>query len=298
MLRLKNLIKQFIDYISVERGLAYNTLVSYHSDLLHFVEFCSQKKYDPLGDSSRVSVMAYLIQMKREGRAAATSSRRLAAIKAFYKYCLNENIIEQDPTENIESNRRQRKLPNVMTLVEVDILLSQPHKKTPAGLRDKAMLELLYATGIRVSELIGLNTSDINTGERYIRCLGKGARERIVPMGLVAAELLEEYLARGRAKLTGGKVTPALFVNCRGGRLTRQGFWKIIKKYARLGGINKEITPHTLRHSFATHLLENGADLRSVQELLGHADITTTQIYTHLTKNRLKEIYRRAHPRA
>lgn len=295
---MKNIIRQFVDYITVERGLAHNTLVSYQSDLLFYDQFCRNKGYELLGDSARMAVMAYLIHLKRQGMTPATSSRRLAAIKSFYKYCLGEGITDIDPTENIESGRRERRLPGVMSVGEVDILLNQPRLDTPSGLRDKAMLEVIYACGVRVSELTGLNVGDINMEEKYIRCLGKGAKERIVPLGSVAAEFLSEYTARGRGKLARGKATPALFLNRLGKRLTRQGFWKIIKKYARHGGITKAITPHTLRHSFATHLLENGADLRSVQELLGHADITTTQIYTHLTRSRLKEIYRQAHPRA
>lgn len=295
---MKNIIRQFVDYISVERGLAYNTLVSYQSDLLFYDEFCRNKGYDPMGSSARAAVMAYLINMRRQGMTPATSSRRLAAIKSFYKYCLGEGITDLDPTENIEAGRRERRLPGVMSVAEVDILLNQPRLDTPSGLRDKAMLEVIYACGVRVSELIGLNVGDVNMEEKYIRCLGKGAKERIVPLGRIAAGFLQDYTDRGRGKLTRGKATPALFLNRLGKRLTRQGFWKIIKKYARHGGITKEITPHTLRHSFATHLLENGADLRSVQELLGHADITTTQIYTHLTRSRLKEVYRQAHPRA
>ncbi|KJS18507.1 MAG: recombinase XerD [Peptococcaceae bacterium BRH_c4b] len=295
---MKSIIRQYMDYISIERGLAYNTLQSYQSDLLFFEEFCRNKGYDPMGDSARSAVMAYLISLKREGMASTTSSRRLAAIKSFYKYCLGEGITDRDPTENIESGKRSLKLPGVLSVSEVDVLLNQPRRDTPAGLRDKAMLEVIYACGIRVSELTGLNVGDVNIEQKYIRCLGKGAKERIVPMGRVAANSVQEYLSGARGRLTRGKATPALFINRLGSRLTRQGFWKIIKNYARRGGIRKDITPHTLRHSFATHMLENGADLRSLQELLGHADITTTQIYTHLTKSRLKEVYRQSHPRA
>lgn len=295
---MKSIIRQYMDYISVERGLAYNTLQSYRSDLLFFADFCLKKGYDPMGDTARSAVMAYLIGLKREGMASTTSSRRLAAIKSFYKYCLGEGITDVDPTENIESGKRSLKLPGVLSVAEVDVLLNQPRRDTPAGLRDKAMLEVIYACGTRVSELTGLNVGDVNIEQKYIRCLGKGAKERIVPMGKLAAGSVRDYLAGARGRLTKGKATPALFINRLGSRLTRQGFWKIIKNYARLGGISKDITPHTLRHSFATHMLENGADLRSVQELLGHADIATTQIYTHLTKSRLKEVYRQSHPRA
>lgn len=205
----------------------------------------------------------------------------------------------EDPTVNLESPKLGQRLPQVLTTAEVEALLSQPQLADPAGLRDKAMLELIYATGIRVSEMVTLDIEHVELDMGYIRCFGKGSKERIIPLGAVAAHYVREYLARSRVKLTKGKTEHrALFVNAQGKRLTRQGFWKILKKYAREANINKHITPHTLRHSFATHLLENGADLRSVQEMLGHADISTTQIYTHLTKIRLREVYTNAHPRA
>ncbi|MHB8157946.1 MAG: site-specific tyrosine recombinase XerD, partial [Desulfocucumaceae bacterium] len=228
----------------------------------------------------------------------ATISRRLAALKSLFRFLINEERIEIDPTENLESPKKTQKLPRVLTTGEVDQLLEQPQTGTVAGLRDKAMLELLYATGIRVSELVDLEKRDISLKEGYIRCLGKGSKERIVPMGDMAVHYMEAYLQRSRVKLIGKANSDALFLNHRGGRITRQGFWKIVKKYASRSNIQKDITPHTLRHSFATHLLENGADLRAVQELLGHADISTTQIYTHLTKKRLKEVYKSSHPRA
>lgn len=294
---MQGLVRRFIHYLTVERGLARNTLSSYQLDLNQYQVFCQSQGLNPLGEG-RNAVMAYLLKLKKDGRAPATISRHLAALKSFYRFLLNEGVISTDPTVNLESPRMAQRLPRVLTPDEVDRLLAQPRTNTPAGLRDKAMLELLYATGIRVSELVSMDLSDVNLEHGFIRCFGKGARERIIPLGSVAARYVAEYLTRARAKLTRGENASALFVNQQGHRLTRQGFWKIIKKYARQGRIAKVITPHTLRHSFATHLLENGADLRSVQELLGHADIATTQIYTHLTRTRLREIYDRTHPRA
>ncbi|OAT86491.1 site-specific tyrosine recombinase XerD [Desulfotomaculum copahuensis] len=295
---MESLVRGFIHYLGVERGLADNTLASYRLDLSQYRDFTRAQGLDPVGENGRRAVMAYLLKLKRDGRAPATISRHLAALKSFYRFLLNEQLIGVDPTANLESPRLTQRLPRVLTAAEVEVLLAQPRMGKPGGLRDKAMLELLYATGMRVTELVSLDVEHVNLDHAYVRCFGKGARERIVPVGSLAAHYVAEYLARGRTKLTRGKSTPALFVNQQGHRLTRQGFWKIIKKYARQGKIEKVITPHTLRHSFATHLLENGADLRSVQELLGHADISTTQIYTHLTRARLKEVYDQAHPRA
>lgn len=291
-------IKDFLNFIAVEKGLAKNTILSYRSDLVFYKNFCKIKGYDPLGSGGRTTVTAYLLQLKKENKSAATIARRLAAMKSLYKFLINEGIIGYDPTENMESPQKSLKLPRVLSVEEVDILLAQPLISTPGGMRDKAMLELLYATGVRVSELISLDKENINLREGYIKCIGKGSKERIVPLGPVAEHFILTYLQSARKKLINNLNNQALFVNHRGKRLTRQGFWKIIKKYTARSRIKKDITPHTLRHSFATHLLENGADLRSVQELLGHADISTTQIYTHLTRSRLKDIYRQSHPRA
>lgn len=291
-------IKDFLNFLAIERGLARNTVISYKSDLYFFKSFCLEKGFKPLGADGRPAVSAYLQHLKREGRSPSTISRRLAALKSLYGFLINEGRIDIDPTENMESPKKAQKLPRVLTTGEVDTLLAQPRISTTAGLRDKAMLELLYATGMRVTELVSLEKGDINLEEGYIRCLGKGSKERIVPIGHIAVHYLEAYMLRARAKLMGDKNSKHLFLNRRGEKLTRQGFWKIIKKYTARSKIKKDITPHTLRHSFATHLLENGADLRAVQELLGHADISTTQIYTHLTGTRLKEVHRKSHPRA
>lgn len=295
---MEGYVNEFINYLAVERGLAQNTLESYGRDLRQFQLFLQNSQKDLVKDSSRNTILSYLDNLQTKGRAVSTISRNLAAIKSFYQYLVRERYVEKDPAVNLESPKLEKKLPKILTISEVEELLKQPNVTLPAGLRDKSMLELLYATGIRVSELISLNISDVNLDMGYIKCYGKGAKERIVPLGSIAAKCVHEYMLKGRQKLVRTYEEPSLFVNHHGNRLTRQGFWKIIKKYAQEANIAKDITPHTLRHSFATHLLENGADLRSVQEMLGHADISTTQIYTHVTKNRLKEVYDKTHPRA
>ncbi|WP_333871086.1 site-specific tyrosine recombinase XerD [Desulforamulus putei] len=292
-------LEEFIHYLAVERGLAQNTLASYRIDLNQYLSHLRRQGVTSPAQTERNHILSYLYKLQKEGKAPATISRHLAAIKHFYRFLLAEGVISEDHTASLESPKLAQRLPKVLSTTEVETLLSQPQLADPAGIRDKAMLELLYATGIRVSELVSLNLQDVDLDMGYIRCFGKGSKERIVPLGSVAIHYVREYLSRSRVKLTRGKAEhPALFVNVQGKRLTRQGFWKIIKKYAREGKIDKPITPHTLRHSFATHLLENGADLRAVQEMLGHADISTTQIYTHLTKIRLREVYTNAHPRA
>ncbi|MEW6724353.1 MAG: site-specific tyrosine recombinase XerD [Bacillota bacterium] len=295
---MAKLIEDFIDYLQTERGLATNTLESYGRDLRQYSDFVAGGKGGGLEKVSRATIISYLLHLERQGKATATIARRLAALKAFYQFLVREQILESDPTANLESPKLEKKLPRVLTVKEVEDLLRQPNPLTVAGLRDRAMLEMLYATGIRVSELVNLSIADVNLEVGYIRCYGKGSKERIVPIGSMAQRSVDEYLKKARGKMIRHADEPALFVNHHGRRLTRQGFWKIVKKYAQEAKINKEITPHTLRHSFATHLLENGADLRSVQEMLGHADISTTQVYTHLTKGRLKEVYSKAHPRA
>lgn len=296
---MESWLEEFIHYLSVERGLAQNTLASYRIDLGQYLTHLKQQGVSSLAQANRNHILSHLYKLQKEGKAPATISRHLAALKHFYRFLQSEEILQEDYTMGLESPKLAQRLPHVLTTAEVENLLSQPQLADPAGLRDKAMLEIIYATGIRVSEMISLNIPDVELDLGYIRCFGKGSKERIIPLGSVAARYIREYLSRSRVKLTKGKSDhQALFVNVQGKRLTRQGFWKIIKKYAKECKIEKSITPHTLRHSFATHLLENGADLRAVQEMLGHADISTTQIYTHLTKLRLKEVYTSAHPRA
>jgi len=290
-------IDEFIHYLAVERGLAENTLESYRRDLTQFARYL-EGSLDSFPRVARGAIMGYLVSLQKQGKASATISRHLAAIKSFYHFLFREGLLDYDPTANLESPKLEKRLPRVLSVAEVDLLLRQPETQKPRGQRDKAMLELLYATGVRVSELVSLNVDQVNLEVGYVRCFGKGSKERIVPLGSVAAENVAEYLRRARVKLNPSAGETALFLNHHGRRMTRQGFWKIIKQYARQAGIKKKLAPHTLRHSFATHLLENGADLRSVQEMLGHADITTTQIYTHLTRSRLTEVYRKTHPRA
>ncbi|MBX5436905.1 MAG: site-specific tyrosine recombinase XerD [Alicyclobacillaceae bacterium] len=291
-------IVQFVEYLAVERGLSANTLDSYRRDLQSFAAFVKHTSALSVQDVQRSHVLAYLEHLHRQGRANATLSRNLASLRSFYHFLLQTEVIRTDPTANVETPKIPKRLPKVLTVAEVDRLLSAPHVSSPAGARDKAMLELLYATGIRVSELVSIRLSDVNLAAGFLRCRGKGDKERIIPVGEVAIETLLHYLRWGRAQLLRDAECEALFLNHHGMQMSRQGFWKILKKYARSAGIVKDITPHTLRHSFATHLLERGADLRAVQEMLGHADISTTQIYTHVTRGRLKEVYASAHPRA
>lgn len=291
-------VEDYLAYLSVERGLAGNTLEAYGRDLQAYVRFLMEHNLITFPETNKETVRAYLEQLYRLGRATSTISRNLAAIKSFYQFLVREGRLAENPTEHLESPKVEKRLPHVMTLAEVELLLGQPAPDGAANLRDKAMLEVLYATGIRVSELVSLDRNDINLEAGFLRCLGKGSKERIVPLGSVAIRAVGQYIQTARPELCKSASELALFVNQHGRRLTRQGFWKIIKRYAKEAQIDENITPHTLRHSFATHLLENGADLRSVQEMLGHADISSTQIYTHVTRNRLKEVYQKAHPRA
>jgi len=294
---MKELIEKFINYLAVERGLAKNTLDSYRGDLERYVGFLMASdipEHDKVR-TQRDQIMAYLLDLKARNLASATIARTLVAIKVFYRFLTSEGHISSDPTINLESPKIWHKLPEVLTVSEVEELLKQPDLSQSLGLRDRAALELLYATGVRVSELITLRVSDVKLDMGYLRCFGKGGRERIVPLGSKACEMIKLYLDRARRDLIKGSPEERLFVNKFGRPLSRQGLWKTIKKYG--SGMAKRIAPHTLRHSFATHLLAGGADLRSVQEMLGHSDISTTQVYTHIDRTRLKEIHRRYHPR-
>lgn len=294
---MKGTLYDFLTFLQVERGLSRNTVQSYRYDLEHFAAFLAGQGCK-LEHATQFAILSFLNYQHQQNRSARTRSRKLAAMRAFYRYLLQERRIAADPTENLTSPKLEKVLPRVLSVQDIELLLSQPDAGTVIGLRDKAMLELLYATGMRVSEMLGLNTEHLNLDLGFVRCLGKGSRERIIPVGEVAVRYTREYLSRARLKLRKNAWERAVFLNRNGNRLTRQGFWKILKGYARRAGIPKEITPHVLRHSFATHLLENGADLRAVQEMLGHADVTTTQIYTHLSQGKLREVYDKAHPRA
>lgn len=290
-------LDQFLHHLAAERGLAENTLAAYARDIRDFSAFLHQEQLT-LERVEAGTVVSYLLFLQQQGRAAATLARRLAVLRSFYRFLLQEELVSMDPIGDLPGPRLVRHLPRVLTVEEVSAILEQSAGPQPAGLRDRAMLELDYATGLRVSELLGLNVSDVHLAAGYVRCLGKGQKERVVPFGSVAKHWLEKYLEAGRPQLVKHSRERGLFLNRAGGRLSRQGFWKILKKYVRQASITKDISPHSLRHSFATHLLENGADLRLVQELLGHADISTTQIYTHLTQDKLREVYQKAHPRS
>lgn len=288
-----------MEYLTVELGLSANTRQAYERDLRLFCKTLGFKNSDSLVNVSREQITGYMTQLKEKGLAAATIARKLAAIKAFYRFMTAEGYMDANPAEVVEAGTKGIKLPRVLSEDEVVRLLNQPDITTAEGFRDRTMLEVLYATGMRVSELINLTLERVDLNMKYIIAFGKGSKERIVPLGSVAAEFLQQYLEKVRPKLThADRNTNIVFLAFGGHELTRQRFWQIIRAYGRKANINKVLTPHILRHSFATHLLDNGADLRSVQELLGHSDISTTQIYTHLTNKRLRDIYAKAHPRA
>lgn len=288
-----------MEYLTVELGLSANTRQAYERDLRLFCKTLGFKNSDALVNVSREQITGYMTQLKEKGLAAATIARKLAAIKAFYRFMTAEGYMDANPAEVVEAGTKGIKLPRVLSEDEVVRLLNQPDITTAEGFRDRTMLEVLYATGMRVSELINLTLERVDLNMKYIIAFGKGSKERIVPLGSVAAEFLQQYLEKVRPKLThAGRNTNIVFLAFGGHELTRQRFWQIIRAYGRKANINKALTPHILRHSFATHLLDNGADLRSVQDLLGHSDISTTQIYTHLTNKRLRDIYAKAHPRA
>lgn len=292
-------IDAFMDYLKYEKGLSNNTLTAYRRDLLKLHQFlkASSRSVEP-GEIGKKDIMAFLSWQIDRGAAHASVARSLSSVKTFYKFLIMEGYQGKNPTADLETPKIKRKLPQVLNIEEVDLLLAQPNMLNPLGIRDRAMLELMYGTGIRVSELLDLQVDDINTTAGFLRCMGKGRKERVIPVNQTAIDWVQRYLTRSRSFLVKKHGERILFVNAHGRRMSRQGFFKIIAGYADKAGLEKDVTPHTLRHSFATHLLENGADLRAVQEMLGHADISTTQIYTHLTKSRLREVYQQYHPRA
>ncbi len=285
-------LQAFLDSLAVERGLSANTVRAYARDLRAHLAFIHSQGLRDLRRVEESHLIVYLGRLRRTGAAPATVMRKLSAVRGFYRYLVREESIGSDPTANLPAARLQRRLPSVLSVEEVTRLLAQPDPDTRRGLRDRAMLELLYATGLRVSELVHLSRGDINFDMGLVRCLGKGSKERIVPVGGPALEAVRSYLAARR------DAAPALFLGNKGHPITRVTFWRIVRRYARQAGIRTPISPHTLRHSFATHMLEGGADLRAIQELLGHASIATTQIYTHVSVDRLREVYRSYHPRA
>jgi integrase/recombinase XerD len=290
----RNLLERFINFISVEKGLSRNTVVSYERDLDRYLQAMRDKAPD---DITRDDVVSYLASLSSSGIAPRSAARNLAAIRGYHKYLVIDNLASRDPTADLETPRGWKRLPVSLSSAEVEALLVQPDPGTPIGLRDKAMLELLYATGLRVSELVGLTLASINLERGFLLVMGKGSKERAVPMGEAAVEAVRDYLSGARPALLDGKESDALFISSRRRGITRQMFWERIKLYARTAGISRGISPHTLRHSFATHLLDNGADLRAVQAMLGHADISTTQIYTHVSRERLRRVHEKHHPR-
>lgn len=290
----------FQEYLTVELGLAKNTQLAYMRDLRLLMKSLQLKADEELLQVSRQQLIAYLVRLKQEGRAASTVARKLASIKAFYRFLTAERYIRRNPAEVLEAASRGLHLPKVLSVQEVERLLDEPNLGTLDGYRDKTMLELLYATGMRVSELVNVPVKSVDMKMQYVIVMGKGSKERMLPLGRTALHYLERYLSVVRPQLLHGKPDAAaeLFVTGWGGPMTRERFYEIIVAYGKSAGISKRVTPHMLRHSFATHLLNNGTDLRIVQELLGHADISTTQIYTHLDVERLREVYDKTHPRA
>jgi integrase/recombinase XerD len=300
--RFENLLLDFLAYLEFERGLSRNTLEAYRSDLLQFGRFLAEREVSAV-EAGAADVSDFLTrlaagQADHPPASPATIHRKSACLRSFYRHLRREGIRESDPTATLSAPRKNRKLPQVLTRGEVERLLSQPRGTRPAALRDRALLELMYASGLRASEAIGLEVEDVDIEERVLRARGKGSKERVVPVGGVAARAVDLYLQRGRGALVKASGEPALFVNFRGARLTRQGLYKIVRRHAMTAGLADRMSPHTLRHTFATHLLAGGCDLRAVQEMLGHADVSTTQLYTHLSSERLKDVYFRAHPRA
>jgi integrase/recombinase XerD len=292
-----NYIELFLGYLIENKELSANTLESYKRDIRQFEAYLKEHSLT-LEKVTKTIIITYLIALQKTGKATSTISRNLASIRCFYQFMLNSRIMDNDPSANLESPKVEKKLPSVLTKKEVELLLEQPVPTDAKGARDKAMLELLYATGIRVSELISLNISDIDLYSGLIVCKNGESKSRSIPIGNIAVKYLKLYLSDFRKKLCSNEDNTLLFVNFHGQKMTRQGFWKIIKYYTAKAKISKTITPHTLRHSFAVHLIENGADLQAIQEMLGHSDISTTQVYSKLNKNKIKEVYSKTHPRA
>jgi integrase/recombinase XerD len=301
---VKEAIDNFLDYLAVEKGFSENTVAAYRNDLhqlASFIEAEAAKRgtIPPWAAFDRQAMLSYLLELKGRGYAATTVARKVAAVKSFFGFMVAEGVIKNNPTQGVASTKVGKSLPKPISIAQVHRLLEQPTKQSaPEARRDRAMLELLYATGMRVSELVSLNLADLDTEGGFVRCFGKGHKERLIPIYERAVQAVKEYLTEARPHLAHDSEEKALFLNRRGERLTRQGLWQILKGYAKSAELGTEITPHTLRHSFATHMLSGGADLRSVQELLGHANISTTQVYTHLTTEHVRRAYEKSHPRA
>jgi integrase/recombinase XerD len=295
---MKDFAEDFLNYLLVEKGLSENTIAAYRSDLNKYIIFLEEKKkrFHP-DEIQRNDISDYMLFQKEKSLSANSISRALVAIKTLHRFLMREKHAKEDVTIVLDSPKLWKNLPQTLSVTEVEQIIKKPNPRNRIGLRDRAVLELMYATGLRVSEIVDLKTENINLEVGFLRCIGKGNKERIVPIGKQARYAIEKYLAKSRLKIKNAQSCNALFLSRLGKKISRQSFWKMIKKYALQAGIDKDITPHTLRHSFATHLLERGADLRVVQEMLGHSDISTTQIYTHINKERLKSIHNQFHPR-
>ena len=291
------MIDAYLDHLRVERRLADHTLESYARDLVALAEYAAGtgRAVDAL---DRAALEAFVRQQRNTGLSPRSVARRVAAVRGFYRFLVLDRRLSRNPADDLRPPRAWPALPKFLTLDEVDTLIAQPDVSTPLGVRDRAMIELLYATGVRVSELVSVRIADLHLAEHYMTCIGKGSKERLIPIGEQASDWIRKYQAGARPELLKGRASPRLFVNARGGPLSRVGFWKILKNHARGANLPRTISPHVLRHSFATHLLERGADLRAIQLMLGHADLSTTQIYTHVLEARLRTVYDRFHPRA
>jgi integrase/recombinase XerD len=294
---LPKLIDQFLNYLLVEKGLSRATIEAYSADLLRYADFLLQNGQDTVAAEDHALILKHLINLRNEGLGARSRARHLVSVRGFYRFLAREKVLPLDPSKLVDLPKTTLKLPDVLNPAEVQRLLNAPDGRKPSGLRDAAMLEVLYAAGLRVSELVNLKIQDVRLEAGFVRVMGKGSKERIVPIGQYAREKVLFYLEHARGRMVKEGTSPYLFVGRAGRPMTRQGFWKLLRQYAAAAGLFKKVTPHSLRHSFASHLLEGGADLRAVQVMLGHADISTTQIYTHVTGDRLKELHRRFHPR-
>lgn len=290
-------LDQFLAHLTVERGVSPNSHDAYHRDLTGYLRLLDRRGITAAADADARDVQAYVVSLRRRGLAPSSVARHLSAVRMFHRFLVSEGLAASDPTEHVQAPKQPRRLPSVLSREEVNLLLEQPDHTTPLGLRDRAILEFMYATGLRASELLTFRKPDLLFDQGLARIFGKGARERLVPVGRRALDMIRQYLDTVRPMTAGPASGDALFLNWRGRPLTRMGLWKILRIYVDLAGIDKPVSPHTLRHSFATHLLEGGADLRAVQEMLGHVDISTTQIYTHVDREFLKEVHRRYHPR-
>lgn len=290
-------VKEYTSFMTDIRHKSLNTVESYKRDVTQYISYLDGTGVTDISSTTKTTVLSYLLYLQKEGRASSTVSRTLASLRSYYLFMMQNGVVKSNPTSNFEAPHVEKKIPKILSGEEVELLLEQPKNCDNKGIRDKAMLELLYATGIRVSELINLDVSDVNVPMSFVRCKG-GKKERIIPMGHQAKDALENYINNVRKYMVKDENETALFVNCSGARLSRQGFWKLIKYYQHIAGIETDITPHTLRHSFAAHLLENGADLHSIQEMMGHADISSTQVYSRMMNSKIKDVYAKAHPRA